>query len=420
MRSLIERLDGRLYDEPRPCPKCGSEERHKLGTRERLYAKLLREEGGFRDVRVRVQRFRCKGCRHVYHAEGAFYPACLYGKEVVDVAVYLAAGNPFNRVEVILMSAGIQVDRDTVKRWVKLFIRRSLEAAPVTILGVNVAVNALRLLYGEDIVAEVKEEMGHATFNSDETFEPVLGAKAALEEENRRRAERGEPPLPHPESWTVALSYLVEARTIASLLVSDGAMNALLARAVTAPTAEGDLRVTDGNPSYNVVPHVLCVNHAARNALKRDPAWREMRRNKAPKEERGAYAREFYARIREETVDGLRETHPQLFDADGGFEGWVTTNPLEGTNRRFHYEIRVPYKDREALFGRELLIGIVDSLYTFRHGRPEVSFGASHSQFRIGEVMAYAPSEPIPSPEMEPPETEEFLPVMEVSEAVMT
>lgn len=420
MRSLIERLDGRLYDEPQPCPKCGSEGLHKLGTRERLYAKLLREEGGFRDVKVRVQRFRCKRCHHVYQAEGAFYPECLYGKEVVDVAVYLAAGNPFNRVEAILMSAGLQVDRDTVKRWVKLFIRRSLEAAPVEIFGVSVAVNALRLLYGEDIVREVREEMGHATFNSDETFEPVLGAKAALEEENSRREEAGEPPLPHPESWTVALSYLVEARTVASLLVTEGAMNALLARAVMAPTAQGDITVTDGNPSYNVVPHVLCVNHRARSALKRDPEWREKRRNGAPREEREAYAREFHIRIREDVVDGLRETHPQLFDAEGEFQGWVTTNPLEGMNRRFHYEIRVPYRDREALFGRELLIGIMDSLYTFRHGRPEVSFGASHSQFTIGEVMAHRSAEPPPTPAWEPPEMEALLMAVESPEAAVT
>jgi rubredoxin len=417
MRLLIERLDGRVYDEERPCPRCGSEGHHRLGTRERLYAKLLEGEG-FKDVKVRLQRFRCKACRHVYTAEGAFYPDCLYGREVVDLAVYLAAGNPFNRVEALLMSAGIQVDRDTVKRWVKLFIRRSLEAAPITIFGVNVAVNALRLMYGEDLVEEVREEMGHATFLADETFEAVLGARRAMEEENRRREEEGVPPLTVPESWTVATAYLVEARTLASLLVTGGAMNLLLARAVTAPTAEGDLVVTDGNPAYNVVDRVICVNHAARNGLRGDAGWRRMRRQ-APREEREAYAKALYARVREEAIDGLRETHPQLFDGEGGFQSWVTTNPLEGMNRRLHYEIRVAYLDREAIFGRELLIGIMDSLYTFRHGRPEVSFGASRSSFTLGDVMAHSSQEPIPSPDGQPPGMEASLVVMEAPEAAV-
>jgi len=46
-----------------------------------------------------------------------FYEKCLYGKPVVDLYLYHAAQNPFNRVERILHTHyGIQVDRDTIQR----------------------------------------------------------------------------------------------------------------------------------------------------------------------------------------------------------------------------------------------------------------------------------------------------------------
>ena len=41
--------------------------------------------------------------------------------QFVDLCVALAASNPYNRVESILMQYGIQVDRDTVKRYALAF-----------------------------------------------------------------------------------------------------------------------------------------------------------------------------------------------------------------------------------------------------------------------------------------------------------
>lgn len=55
-----------------------------------------------------------------------------------------------------------------------------------------------------------------------------------------------------------------------------------------------------------------------------------MRSRKAPRGEMEDCARSFYARVRDGMVEALRETHPDLFDDEGRFDSWVTTNPVEG------------------------------------------------------------------------------------------
>jgi hypothetical protein len=62
-------------------------------------------------------------------ATDAFYPNCRYGKRIVDLILYLGATRPFNAVEKDLADLRIQVDRDTVRNYFKLFGERSAQLA---------------------------------------------------------------------------------------------------------------------------------------------------------------------------------------------------------------------------------------------------------------------------------------------------
>ncbi|HZD43341.1 MAG TPA: hypothetical protein VE134_04715 [Methanomicrobiales archaeon] len=108
----LRSYEGTRLAEPRPCPHCGEIDYHKHDTRSRRFAILITEDG-FEDVTVSVQRYWCKQCEKPVDADMSelFYEDCLYGKQIVDLCLYHAAENPFNRVERILHTHyGIQVD----------------------------------------------------------------------------------------------------------------------------------------------------------------------------------------------------------------------------------------------------------------------------------------------------------------------
>lgn len=63
-----------------------------------------------------------------------FYEGCPYGKPIVDLCLYHAAKNPFNRAEQILHTHyGIQVDRDTIQRYVERFADRVSDRHVMTV-----------------------------------------------------------------------------------------------------------------------------------------------------------------------------------------------------------------------------------------------------------------------------------------------
>jgi putative phosphoribosyl transferase len=118
--------EGTRLAEPRPCLHCGQTDYHKHDTRPRTFAVLVTEDG-FEEVTVAVQRYWCKRCEQPVDSDmfELFYEDCLYGKPIVDLCLYHAAKNPFNRVERILHTHyGIQADRDTVQRYAELFGKR--------------------------------------------------------------------------------------------------------------------------------------------------------------------------------------------------------------------------------------------------------------------------------------------------------
>jgi hypothetical protein len=60
-------------------------------------------------------------------------------------------------VEGILQSYGIQVDRDTVKRYGKRFKERAMNGAGIEIFGEDMGINVLHILFGVKSVKELKQ-----------------------------------------------------------------------------------------------------------------------------------------------------------------------------------------------------------------------------------------------------------------------
>jgi hypothetical protein len=178
----IKRLYGdKLYDEPKPCPKCGSEDYIRKGKQSRLFCRLITYKGP-EEVYVYLKQYKCKRCNHKYASNGPFYPSIAYGAPIVDIVLHLAATNPYNKVEILLMEMGIQVDRDTVKRWVILFKRRVIKAAGIWVNKKPLGVNMIRLLFGVENVKELREKHPELkpTGVADETYPSIKGSKKKL------------------------------------------------------------------------------------------------------------------------------------------------------------------------------------------------------------------------------------------------
>ena len=83
-----------------------------------------------------------------------------------------------------------------------------------------------------------------------------------------------------------------------------------------------------------------------------------------------------------------REENKELFDKKGRFTGEaLTTNSIEGGNWRIKYTLKTLYSNLESIFGRTVGILIKESIYTFRNGKPDISFAHQNSNFRYANVF---------------------------------
>jgi len=180
----------KLYDDGRPCPDCGFTKHVRLDKVERIFCRVI-EDGKVLAIEIYLKRYRCCRCKRIYTAEGPYYPNTEYGKPIVDLALYLASTNPYNRVERILMEFGIQVDRDTIKRYVKLFKKRALDKVGIKFAGMSIGVNILQLLFDEPTVKNLRQKYPDKRFDAvaDETYPAVKGAKKELRNENKKKKE---------------------------------------------------------------------------------------------------------------------------------------------------------------------------------------------------------------------------------------
>ena len=384
------KYQGMLYDEMMPCPDCGSEDIARHDMVERLFCMTIAEEG-FRQVKVRVKRFRCKSCGHVFDGKKPFYDGCAYGTPVVDLCLALAASNPYHRVEQILMNYGIQVDRDTVRLYSILFRDRAKEYAGIPVMDdASIGINVLKILFGVDDVEELRRQYPQAKYDAvmDETYPRVKGAKKALAEERYAKRMSGERQPRFPRSFTLASSYLSNARCFASISCRNAPFNGIVASALARPLEGCDAIVTDGSECYDEVRDYRCLFHKMRNFFDIDPFLQRARKENAlPPWVLSAHMHDVYSFAEDEYEGWLKERYPNLVNESGEFIGAMTTNSIEGGNWRLKYELRAAYARDESAEGRCLLIALRDSTSTFRHGHPEESFGAMNSDFQYATVM---------------------------------
>jgi len=380
----------RVYDEYGACPHCGCKKSWAYCKEEKIFCRLVTEDG-FEDIKVFVVRRECSRCRKTFYSKSPFYPNCSYGKPLVDFVLFLASKNPFNRVESILLNFGLQVDRDTVKNYARRFKDRVSKQAGIKMFDEDIGINLLKLFFNVKNVKELKKkypQLKAVESGSDETYPRKKGAKKAFKEENRMRKLLGEEEKKYPDGFTIAASYLPTIKSYASLIVTENPFNSLFARLLRIPLLGSDYNLTDGHGAYNDFPdRVRCLFHLAKNKAKKDKVLKKIKKSALP-EEIKEYLSQKYRELKEEVLKMLKQKYPQFLTPNGEFTGALTTNCMEGGNWRIKHELRTEYTNINSIASRSLLITIVDSIYTFRHGRPEESFTHANSSFKFEDVMS--------------------------------
>ena len=218
---------GTRLTKSRPCPDCGEENYRKHDFEDRIFAILITEDG-FEEITVKQRRFWCNNCQQTVSADRSslFYDDCLYGKPIVNLCLQLASKMSNTAVEEHLQQIGIQVDKDTVRRYVEQFGENFAEQHGITVAGESLAQNVLGALFEVETVDELEEEyadeltaagIDEVAGCADETYPAKKGAKQQLYEENMRRKREGEEPRPFPDSFTVGCGYLPQLNCYASV-----------------------------------------------------------------------------------------------------------------------------------------------------------------------------------------------------------
>ena len=430
--AISQTYDGRVYDDfPGRCQHCGSGDCIKNGHQETLFAKLISPEGNFVDVDVLLQRYVCKDCGRAYTSRGPFYEGAIYGAPIVDVALALSMDHPAYSVERTLANLGVQMSTDAVLDYVRLLADRAKELAPL-IEGQGdwlYAINVLKLLFGVEDAGQLKERFPEVSVESltDETYPRRKGAVKKIMDEimegKKRVVRRGtkgdmvvdpkDGKASFPDSFTLALSYLPGAQAYASLVCTPRPFNQMLADMLFRALEGASFNMTDGSHNYNGVKnHVLDPVHRTRTELRRDPKFRQMKREltesgkkvaeaendgermkaierrKEKVEEVSRYAKAKYQDVLKSTIEQVRREHPELFDAKGNFTGRaITSNGAEGGNHRVKDAVRVPYYRVDSAAGKSILSTIRDSLSTIRAGRAVQSMANAVGAFTFGRVM---------------------------------
>jgi hypothetical protein len=140
VQTALAACDGIEFSDRAACPSCGGAVRG-YDTRIKQFAVILEDERK-RVIHVRVRRFTCKTCGQLCSADEPFYPDTRIGSPIVDLCITLAATMPFHRAAAYLENLGIEIDRGTVRN----YIRRAFPEIPTTdIFGIRLPLSIISL-----------------------------------------------------------------------------------------------------------------------------------------------------------------------------------------------------------------------------------------------------------------------------------
>ena len=413
---------GTRLTKSRPCPDCDEENYRKHDVEDRIFAILITEDG-FEEITVKQRRFWCKNCQQTVSADRSslFYDDCLYGKPIVNLCLQLASKMSNTAVEEHLQQIGIQVDKDTVRRYVEQFGENFAEQHGITVAGESLAQNVLGALFEVTTVEELEEEyadeltaagIDEVAGCADETYPTKKGAKQQLYEENMRRKREGEDPRTLPESFTVGCGYLPQLNCYASVQCRNTAFASVLANALGMPLSGVAYCVTDDEDCYNDTfdGRVKCLFHRLRTRARSDERVDTLA-EEGRREELETYLETEYTELYETEIDDLKDEYPSFWDEKREeFTGPVTTNAIEGGNWRLKDKLSVPYRQADTARGRVLLGVLNDSLSVYSNGHPAASFAHRHGSFSFQKIMGEG-SVQSPDPVSHPP----LPPVQEVA-----
>jgi len=380
-------MENKNFQEPPPsCPECKSSVKP-LDWVKRVYVRVLALDGNPQDIQVNVRRFRCAN-GHISMATDAFYPNCRYGKRIVDLILYLGATRPFNAVEKDLADLRIQVDRDTVRNYFKLFGERSAQLAGIKVYGEDQAVNVLKLLFGLETIEDLKKKYPgmRLTTEGDETYPAKKGALKQFRKELARCRKTGEKPSDYPESFTVGLTLSQDINIITSLSVHPWPITDVQGIALKHPLSGSDYTLTDGSGLYTRWPNrVPDLFHEARNMFAKSreglPEGQPLSEDVINK------FKEEYKAYKQGRIQTLSLMYPQYVNANKEFTGRLGAGAVEGLAGRIKYFMGVPYKLVSTFLGRVVAFTLADSIYTFRRGEPKESFAHQEGSFQWEDVM---------------------------------
>jgi hypothetical protein len=366
--ALAMRYHGMVYDETRPCPRCGRRDVTRYDMKGRTFCTAI-VDGSFRPVDVKVKRFRCGRCGGVFEGRSPFYDGCNNASPIVDLCLALASSNPYNRVESILMQYGIQVDKDSIRNYAIRFRDRAMKYAGIPVMDdAKIGVNVLKILFDVESVEELRTRYpGKYDSVMDETYPRAKGAKKAQAEQRYAKRMTRERQPRFPDSFTLVSSYLDNLKCFASISCRSAPFNGIVASALARPLRGADaIIITDGSECYDEIRDYRCLFHKMMNFFSIDPFLQSVKQSKKKKEEEerlmippwivSSYMQDVYAFAKEEYERWLKENYPNLVDEQTGeYVGAMTTNSMEGGNWRLKYELRAQYRRDESIEARCLL-----------------------------------------------------------------
>lgn len=377
----LQKYNGKYYGQMGNCPECNHKESYKNHIDEnKIFCKLIIDTE-IEDVIVKIQYFTCKKCGRVHRAiDAPFYKGMRYADIIADMIMYYC-DHPYNEIEKIMMDYGIQIDRDTIRRYFILLGRHAHKESENMRFQKSKetrTADILKLIFGTDDVEDILKKTEAC---ADETYPTKKGEKKKWRKKNKELKREGKKEKLYPKGFTLAMAYLTRLKLFNSLVISVASFNRNMAEVLLNRLENAIYVLTDQHKAYDtlITRHINCFIHKFRNAMKKYDKKKKYPEN---------YFKKEYEKFCNKLKKTLKKEHKELFNKKGEFIGEaLTTNAIEGGNWRIKYKLKTLYSNVESIFGRTVCILIKESIYTFRNGLPTESFAHKNSNFKYANIL---------------------------------